>query len=281
VLVEKPLAPSAESVNRLIHVAKLRGCVLAAGHVFQFAEYLKNFSIAVHSSGTLNNLKITWEDPRFEMRLGELKAYDSSIPVFMDCLPHALSLLTSLLSLDRLLLERTQFRRGGAEVEIFLQVNNISVIILLARDAAKRQRLIEATLQDGKRVVLDFQHEPGLILSSSGTVVADPNWEMKPRPLSMMLLAFISGVSRGDWDARLSPEFALTVAKLTDQVKINYYPQLIKWTKTMLRDIRHEQDRESLIYALRELLQIRYKLSESILEYQISECLKKRTVVCN
>ena len=276
VLVEKPLALSAESVNRLISLANEKGSALAAGHVFRFAEYLKNFTIVVNSLGGLKSLEVIWKDPSAEIRLGKLKSYDSSIPVFVDCLPHALSLLSPFLSIDQPLLEGVQFKHGGAEVKIYLKLNNISVCISLARDAPKRQRLIWVNMLNGSRAALDFHREPGLILSSRGEVIADPDWEIRTPPLTQMLAAFISGVCDGEWDTRLSPVFALNVAKLTDQVRSCYSPQLRIWVKTMLSDNTHGLEQESLIYGLRELLQEKHRLSESLLKHRVNKILKTR-----
>ena len=281
VLVEKPLALTGAAVKRLIDLAMVRGAPLAAGHVLRFARYLQNYAAAVTSAGTLAALQVRWKDARAEARYGEVKSYDSSIPVFVDCLPHVFSLIAALVPVDRILYGKTQTRRGGAEVAIHVQVNDIPVDIVLARNAMQRQRWVEATLHDGGKVALDFQKEPGVIHSSEGTMVGDTLWSTAQRPLAAMLSAFLAGVRGNDLDSRLSPTLALRVSELVDQIHSDYVEQLLNWARAVVCNPQPSSNEDDLDYALRELLQVHMRMPEEELKHRIQVCLNSRSLVFN
>lgn len=277
VLVEKPLALNAADVKRLIDLAAVSDVPLAAGHALRFARYLQNFAIALASAGELAALQVRWEDVRAEARYGEVKSYDSSIPVFVDCLPHVVSLIEALVQVDLISLGKVQIRRGGAEVEIHAHVNDIPVAIVLARNAMQRKRMIEATLRDGSKMSLDFQQEPGLIQSSEGAMPADTLWNSEQRPLATMLTAFLDGVQGTIWDSRLSPMLALRVAKLVDQIQPYYAAQLVNWVCDAVNYPDSSLDTNELDYALRELLQAQNPCLEGDLNKQIQLYLSARS----
>ncbi len=277
VLIEKPLALTAAAVKSLIDLAAVRGGPLAAGHVLRFASYLQNFAAALNSAGTLAALQVRWEDARAEDRYGEVKSYDSSIPVFVDCLPHVASLIAALVPVGRVSPGKIQIRRGGAEVEINMHVNDIPVAIVLARNAMQRQRWIEATLYDGRRMTLDFQQEPGLIHSSEGTMAGDTLWSTAQRPLAAMLSAFVNGVRGADWDSRLSPMLSLRVAELVDRIQSIYAPRLVSWVSVALLSPESSRDTDALDYALQELLQAQNPSLEGDLKERVQVYLSTRS----
>jgi predicted dehydrogenase len=278
VLVEKPLALNEADVKRLIDLAAVSDVPLAAGHALRFARYLHNFAVALTSAGELAALQVRWEDVRAEARYGEVKSYDSSIPVFVDCLPHVVSMIEALVQVDLISLGKVQIRRGGAEVEIHAHVNDIPVSIVLARNAMQRKRVIEATLRDGSKTTLDFQQEPGFIQSSEGTMAADTLWNLEQRPLATMLTAFLAGVQGTVWDSRLSPMLALRVAKLVDQIQPYYAAQLVNWVCDAVSYPDSSLDKNELDYALRELLQAQNPCLEGDLNKQIQLYLSARSL---
>ena len=273
VLIEKPLALNTVGVNRLISLAVSRGASLAAGHALRFARYIQNYVSTVASSGGLAAITVRWCDARVEERYGELKSYDSSVPIFADCLPHVLSLIAELIPVEDLSFKKIQSHKGGSEVKIDLLVNRVSVEVLLARNASRRQRWIEAVLINGSKVSLDFASEPGLINKSGESVVADPLWCSEQRPLASMLSAFVFGVFEYYWDARLSPRLALTTAELVDRMQPIHRKQLLHWARAEICKAEFSRDVDALDYALRELLQWKEGLHKDELNRRVQQCL--------
>jgi predicted dehydrogenase len=273
VLIEKPLALNRVGVNRLIGLAASHGASLAAGHALRFARYIHNYASDVASSGGLAAITVRWCDVRVEERYGELKSYDSSVPIFADCLPHVLSLIAELLPVEDLSFKKIQSHRGGSEVRIDLLVNRVSVEVLLARNAPRRQRWIEAVLINGSKVSLDFASEPGLINKSCESVVADTLWFSEQRPLASMLSAFVFGVFESYWDTRLSPRLALTTAELVDRMQPIHRQQLLRWARAEICKAEFSRDVDALDYALRELLQKEEALHKDDLNRRVQHCL--------
>ena len=278
VLVEKPLALNAKSVNGLIDLAERRNTPLAVAHVFRFAKYVQNFASMVHLEGKLSSLRVEWEDSRVEKKYGEVKSYDSSISVCCDSFPHVFSIIAGLMPVDQISIEKLIVRRGGAEVESNLLVNQIPVTIVSARNAEQRKRYVEATMDNGGKLILDFQHEPGFIHTAQGSVIGDEFWSESQRPLTSMLSAFLSGVCQDDWDIRMSPNLALRVAELIDNMHADYLQQILNWTEDELKIAGSFTDAVSLSYSLRELLQTNNYLPENVLENRVQMCLASRTL---
>jgi predicted dehydrogenase len=278
VLIEKPLALNSASVNRLIDLAASCGAPLAAGHALRFARYVENFASAVAATGRLVSIRVRWCDARSEQRYGELKTYDSSIPVFVDCLPHVLSLISALIPVEEIALAKIQARHGGSEVEIKVRASGIPVEIVLARNSIHRQRWIEVVLGDGSKMTLNFQQEPGLISDPVKSFVADSLWNTAQRPLASMLSSFVGGLCSSCWDARLSPGLALKAAELVDCVEPRYTEQLVQWASEEVRKPEFFRNAEALDYALRELLQAQNALTLDELNRRVQLCLAARTL---
>ncbi len=255
VLVEKPLTPTVAATNRLLALASESGSQLCVGHVFRFARYVENFAQNVRLIGKMQRLNVWWIDPVAEEVRGEVKNYDPSLPVFVDCLPHVVSIIATLIPVLDLTVHSVELTRGGAETTIGMVAGDISVNLVLARDAELRERRLVAEVTSGASVELDFSVEPGVIRSPYGETSADYMWGgMAPSPLTALLMAFLAGANGGKWDTRLSPELALFVARLADRIWPGYKAAQAAWIASQ-RQGGHCQVRDEvgLGYAIREL----------------------------
>ncbi len=252
VLVEKPLTPTLEATNRLLALARESGSQLCVGHVFRFARYVENFAQNVHLTGEVQRLNFCWIDPVAEQVRGEVKNYDPSLPVFVDCLPHIVSVIATVLPYSDLSVNDVRLTRGGAETAIVILARNVTVNIVLARDAEFRERRLVAEITTGASVELDFSVEPGVIQGPYGKTNADPLWGRAPSPLMALLSAFLAGASGDEWDTRLSPELALCVGRLADQVWPRYRAAQAAWMAEQRQTNCEARDEAGLSYAIRE-----------------------------
>lgn len=225
VLVEKPITVTAAASQRLVNKAKSQNVRFAAAHVFLFARYLENFSRFVFKSGNIRRLCVCWIDPRLEERYGERKQFDPSLPIFADCLPHVLSMIGVLLPNLPQQCKNLKILRGGARIELELRVGDVPCNVQLERNSDKRQRTIEVDTTQ-QMLKLDFSKEPGIIVSGSETIDADPDWMLKERPLTRMLRAFLQWAVGGEFDSRLDIEIGVRANRVIDQVSDLYYPIL-------------------------------------------------------
>lgn len=216
VLVEKPLTLSANATGRLIELAYKENTILAAAHVFRFARYLENFSEIVKRE-KIKQIQIHWMDLKTEVRHGEKKNYDASLPIHKDVLPHVFSILATLkLSLPEKI-KSILWNEIKTKIEIRCNALDIEYAFFLEREGFERQRIIRVEAE-AKTLELDFSKEPGFISNGESKVSADEDWNNKMRPLATMLSTFLNSISSQKMDSRLDASFALSVNEFADRI---------------------------------------------------------------
>lgn len=214
-LVEKPIALTAAAAQRLADLAHDRGVRFAVAHVFLFARYLDNFAKLVAEAGTVESLRMDWVDPRGEVRYGEPKHYDASLPVLVDVLPHIVSIAGAVTRRLPDACQNLTIARGGDRVETDLSIGNIPCSVLIERNAETRRRVVRI-VAGGKTLQLDFSTEPGTITDRSHATVGDPLWDSGKRPVASMLTAFLAWAAGGARNRRLDLEPGLRACRLAD-----------------------------------------------------------------
>jgi predicted dehydrogenase len=224
-LVEKPFTDSLADTRRLVDRARASGRRLYAAHVLRFAEYLPAFALRI---GALRgDLAIDWVDPAQEIRHGERKRFDAGVPVYLDCLPHVVSVLETLCPGDEPQLLSLDCERGGARVRLEVAIGARRCAVVLERNGAERRRSI--ALSGADEVVLDFSREPGIVRAGGAVQDADPAWAARPRPLVAMIDAFLRAASGGPEDPRLDAMLAVRAAGLIDRVEPLYNSRRRQW----------------------------------------------------
>lgn len=266
-MVEKPIAVTVASAQRLVDLARDRKVRLAAAHVFLFATYFENFSKFVANAGPVESLHIDWSDLESEERYGERKQYDPSLPVFSDWLPHVVPISGTLLPSVPDNCRRVKFYRGGAALELELMAGSIPCTVRMERNAERRQRIVQASA-GGEIFRLNFSMEPGTISRDSLITSGDRYWYSGKRPLARMLTAFLDWAAGGERDDRLDIGIGLRACKIIDQTSEMYRSALVPWLIGRLAAPGPID--EDLRYALSELLQAEGPLSAGELDRQIS-----------
>lgn len=261
VLVEKPMALSTGGAEQLLRLARENSASLATAHVFLFARYIDKFSTVIRQSGQVSRIRFRWEDPATEVRHGEAKRYDASLPAPADVLPHVVSILSALTPRTPIGVEHLIVRRGGAEVEFDLAVGDLPCSVQLIRNGVERCRIVEITASNGT-LGLDFSREPGTISNASVVASGDPDWEVKRRPLAEMLSAFLRSLDGGVYDARLDPRIGVEACRVIDQAMPMYRKAQRSWLAARAAAGITAGDNE-MDYARRELQAIRANLQGS------------------
>ena len=216
VLVEKPMALSAAAADRLASLAASRKVPLAPAHVFRFARYVDRFSVRVLDAGPPAHLRVWWTDPEVEIRYGEAKSHDVTLPIAADLIPHILSVLGDLVPDGPDVCRRVTQERNGSEVRLDATLGGVECDIVLARGSDARRRVVEAVV--GAHLWrLDFSPEPGRIEGPAGAENADPDWALAPRPMARMLRAFLHCAAGGERDRRLDVGLGVRACRLIDQ----------------------------------------------------------------
>ena len=262
VLVEKPFTDSLAKTRRLIETAAAAGRRLYAAHVLMFADYLPAFARRVAPLPPPRAIVIEWCDPRVEVRHGVSKRFDAGVPVYLDCLPHVVSILETLLPGCALELVGLDYTRGGARLLIKLLVGGTPCEIVLERHAPVRRRAIR--FEGDTAASLDFSAEPGTVSILGKAESADANWATRPRPMAALIDAFLAAARGGAPDPRLDVAIALRAAELIDLVASVYNSHRLQWLGAALAGDAH--DDVDVAYALAELLQAHRALSAGMLD---------------
>jgi predicted dehydrogenase len=272
VLVEKPIACTGVAARRLADISVAKNVRLAPAHIFLFARYLDEFSRRVASAGNMRAVRVEWTDPREETRYGEPKRYDASLPIFIDWLPHLLSVLRTLTPQLPAGHERLRVQRGGSDLEFDLVLGDILCGVRLVRNSDRRRRIVtvETRCESGMVHVLqlDFSQEPGTINGEPALTAVSPDWISGPRPSELMLTTFLRWAAGGHPDWRLDLAVGVRACAISDAIAPEYDSILTHWLIDRLAIA--DADDEDVHYALSELLQRYGAVSASTLEAQIT-----------
>lgn len=268
VLVEKPFCLGFSAANQIVNLANTQRIYLAAGHVFLFASYIQQFSKLISEQEKILSIYMQWEDIASESRYGEVKSYDSSLPIYADCLPHLLSILHNFGIGSASKLSEVECFKGGSHIKIHLSYGDIPCFIELARNGFSRRRVIEVKAPN-KNIELDFSSEPGFIKINSKLIPANLSWEENPRPLAGMLMAFMRAAAGGIRDPRLDASIGVEVTKVMDQVAPLYREALMDWFEIEFYKNANEINGD-LRYALNEILAVQDGLNTISSECKIN-----------
>lgn len=266
VLVEKPVTLAVDETQRLINLSRRRKIYLASAHVFLFARYLERFVNTIADAGDIQSIRMDWMESTIESRYGEQKIYDPSLPVFVDCLPHVLSIVNVLIPDVSARSINLNLKKGGAHLEIEFMLGNVPCYVQVARNSGQRQRYLEVNCEQ-KSFQLDFSSEPGTITYGSSTICGDPDWATSVGPVASMLTAFFRGVESGELDNRLDNGIGLYVNKIIEQISGMYRLAIKSWLISRFNTTRQVDD--DLRYSLSEILQAEGPLQPVAVEQQI------------
>jgi len=247
-LVEKPLVLSSADLVELIALADRQQLRLGASNVFLFARYLHRFAGILANTRPIG-ARLTWQDATGEIRYGERKAFDPTISVMTDVLPHALAILQVILAEQQFAIGGLSLDRGGATVRISLAMGTGRGEIILSRNASRRVRHIE--VDDGASTLsLDFPEEPAKIKYDDGRVEEIPGSDGVSTPLVQMLRSFESSLN-GPLDDRLTPARMAPAYRLIDEARERYWSAQSDWLCHHLTGATPEGD-DDIRYFLRE-----------------------------
>jgi predicted dehydrogenase len=270
-LVEKPFAMTGAAASRMVACAEQCGVLLAPAHVFLFARYIESFGSTVAARGDAEEIRVVWTDPASENRHSGTKRYDSSVPVFVDWLPHVISILSTLEVGVPGSVRRLAVSHGGAQVELDFAMGEVPCHVLLRRESDQRRRLFQVATRR-ESIELDFSREPGVIRDAGATWSGDPQWEDGPSPVFRMLSTFLTGPAAAGDDSRFDVRPALQACHLIDEVQGAYEATLVEWLKDSLISGSSGPDVDNdMRYSLTELLQREGRRADT----EVSACLDR------
>lgn len=265
VLVEKPMTLSSRESQELISIAKTNNVMLCAAHVFLFANYIVLFSGIARRIDDISSVSFAWSDAKNSYRYGESKSYDYTIPVYLDCLPHIISIISFLYSSADVSYDHIVVCFGGAELIIWMKLDSVPFKVRVARDAEKRERTIHIIGRD--ELKLDFAKEPGLIFRNNNIITDNAKGDVES-PVRTMLTSFLSCCTSSKNDSRFDPLVALKANSIIDSISEDYY------ANNCFADNLLNLDKDYSYYYLREKMSNMDSFSKKIFDKFFLSLLK-------
>jgi predicted dehydrogenase len=192
-LIEKPVVLALPEARHLLALAQAARTILLPALSYRFCSYLHHFARRIVPMHSLTGFELHWSDPTVEIRNGERKAYDASINVAEDAMPHIWAILSVLFPQAVFAVTSCKAARGGKSATFTLAAGSMKGTITLERDSDRRRRVIQLSAP----ARLDFSVEPGTMTIGAETMTGDAEWATSPGPLARQLRHFLQCVEEG------------------------------------------------------------------------------------
>jgi hypothetical protein len=227
VVCEKPMSFSELETLSLADMAARLGLQLFCTNTYLFASYLNSFRENWLTGHSFTHMCIYWADSINEVRYGEAKGYDSSIPLIYDVLPHIANIVLATIGLFKAVPNGIEVQRGGSKALLHYRHGDLNIHVTLERNASQRKRTLVFADED-REVLLDFSSEPGVVsVNKMAPVSVDPTWIHNLKPIAAMVNSVREFFEAGKQDPRLSHSASQLGNGLIDSVVDSYVAQQV------------------------------------------------------
>jgi len=198
VLLEKPAALSAPSVDRMLAASESARVPLLVGHIHLFSQAFLS----------LRDKTSAWH-PRSVLSTAGNRGPFRDYPSLWDWGPHDVSMCLSLFGRPPDDVEAVRYTGGPGVVDVLsLGFGASRAVLRFGNGMDRKVRLFSVTSQDGDAV---YEDPPGSLTLLGAPVPLQPI-----SPLKSMLESFVSAVDGGPTDWRYDPWLVLETAKVLD-----------------------------------------------------------------
>tara|TARA_E500000178_G_C16987085_1_gene738840 strand:- start:97 stop:1041 length:945 start_codon:yes stop_codon:yes gene_type:complete len=158
IFVEKPVTLKSKNAYKLLKISQKNNRKIFCSNIFSFSSGLKKLFLKIKLKKIIE-IDFFWHDKLNEYRYGEMKKYDSKIPIYLDVLFHVFPILDQII-------KRKKYKITNVKKKVFfynqavinLMINKIKINIYLNRRAKKRVRLIKLKGKNDNYIV-DFSRK--------------------------------------------------------------------------------------------------------------------------
>lgn len=250
VIVEKPLTFSLKESIQQLNLASQLGLKIFTTNTYQFASYLSIFKERYLHQNKIDQIYINWSDNAGKIRYGQIKKFDSSVPIIFDVIPHIASIIFSILGEVNLNYADLTFYKGGSKVKLKFTCDNLIIHADISRNSKTRARILKLANKTTE-FKIDFTKEPGVVsINNSEKINADNNWHLKRKPIAEMLNSVWMFFEKDKIDNRLLPDSALLANVMIDLLVQSYVMHQIDFFKKNRRLSKQSAD---IKYARKEI----------------------------
>ena len=265
-LIEKPVGVTLKEVEKIFQHSKKNNPYLRASNIFLYNDYLINFKNVLNiDNQKYKSIELTWFDKQNEIRNGQVKNYDPTVPIYIDCMHHICSILSLFTKIRFFKIEDFNFKKGGSHIKFKVNNKNLDVIVNLARNKKIRSRKLKIITKTNDVYVLNFSKEPGFIKVNEKKIISDPDWSFKKKPLQKMLENFLNEMSCKKISKKLNFQISLGSAKICDEINKIYKLKQIDWLKK-INTTNIKKYSNDFMYFVKETYLIRNEIDKNNLE---------------
>lgn len=261
VLVEKPFCMSGAQMADVQRFSKINKTNIFCAEVFRFTSYLARIRASLNCLTNISHVDLCWLDKKNDFRHGEISNYDSSIPVYKDCLPHIFSIFDEVFQEKPSCYNNMKVMTAFRGILISGGVNSIKYSLKIQREARLRCRQIKVKSNAGE-VLLDFTKEPGVLVNLKTNVKEPLHWDDSERPMMKMVSMFLREAFSIVHDNNLELSTPVAYAAFFDKLSSEYELKMFEWLKDCCnrKIIGNKRKEKEFEYVLFEALQRDAKL---------------------
>lgn len=271
VLVEKPFALCQSQAKQIIELARRKGLIAAAAHVFMFSNAIEKFKEKISTLDNIDCVKMIWTDQFDEIHNGARKIYDPSTPIYLDVFPHIFSILYQIGLTPQSGNIAVDLSRGGSCLKLKIENKTIKFDIFLERNSLDRRRFVEVQSNEKAIMKLDFVEEPMRIFEGNEWQVIDTHNNGKGA-LRLMLEHFIEAAKGISLDLRLNNEIGEKGLEWADQIRPMYDAQQLSFIKSNLNADNAQKDPD-IRYAIIEIINSVARENDDVSEKKLAQVL--------
>jgi hypothetical protein len=216
-LVEKPLMLDYQRATKIVDLYQSAGIALASSQVFRFLKGTDALRAAI-SKDRITSIKFDWFDSNSEIRYGEIKKFEKSVPIYYDILPHIYSMICGVFGDLPINLGHIKSVNDSKEIALSLKLNySIDLDVNLSRIAETRKRLIQ--IQTAVNMIeFDFSTNEVIKYSINGIIISAQNFGQSSG-IQEMLKVFLQSNREITLDPRIDIKPSLNAVKLCQNIQ--------------------------------------------------------------
>ncbi len=206
VLIEKPVTLSVAHLQKLLAKANEKSVCIMPGLNYRYCQYFKNFgSIVAAQEQQPIAIELDWCDSQNEVRYFDKVTYaDPRTDLAQDDFSDAWTIFHIVFNTDAIEIDRC-LHADKNRVQYAMRVNSVPTKLAIEHNGQHRRRKLTVTYANAEKFILDFNIEPGIIIANGAEISADPQWNVRSRPLNQEYAEFFSNLTTGqtrDEDAK-------------------------------------------------------------------------------
>lgn len=226
-IVEKPFCQNLTDLMSIESSLRHSYDIISAAFFCKFLPIEDQVSQVTNQRFSLQEIHVEWYDSEPEKRYGQLKEYDPNVPVYLDVVPHCLSILERFLPVKETHFTDLTVGCGGAKCSVQLKCRNVQILFTIGR--MQKHRVRRLMCKGNTCLSIDFSND--LIITHNDGVMtrSQPMFEDGKGVMAKLASAFINNVDQKTIPETLSAQTQVHYLKILADVQVAYTVSRKEW----------------------------------------------------